>query len=144
MDYHTIDVICDSTNPALFLWAVLLLFFGFYRKSENRYVSLVSLVFGLAVVYGLQFLDSTFGLWAAYRLDYSTHSAFALVMVLAISILLSRVWIPFIILAIYLSLVIYQRYHSEFDVLSSLIAVSLPTVVASALTRRLTVKEAKV
>lgn len=124
MDYETIDLICDSTNPVLFLWAVALIVFSIYKKYRKRTSAIIYFVFGLISVYGLQYVDSRFGLWSTYQLDYSTHSAFALVMATTIASILTRAWVPFIVFAIYESLVLYQKYHSVLDVITTLIVVA--------------------
>jgi hypothetical protein len=81
------------------------------------------------VAYGLMFLDRHLGIWPAFGLDYSTHTATALGLVILLSIearKLAGVWsISFVC---YVLLMLYQRYHTVADVVTTAVAVSFPLI----------------
>ncbi|MBE2205923.1 MAG: hypothetical protein IAE94_16460 [Chthoniobacterales bacterium] len=138
MDYATRDGIADAYIP------ILILIFGVgmvgrARKAPGDRVFLKKLLVFLAglmaLSYGLLFLDRAISFGDALSFDYSTHTAVALSLVLALSLL----FLPFRLMfagsfLLYALLMLYQKYHTVWDV----ILTSVPVVlVAGLLARRL-------
>ena len=87
--YEQLDRIADAYNPFLLL---LLLFFiarAAYQKQWLEFELLLSsAVSGLGIVYSVMFIDSKMLIWAGIGLDYSTHTAFAVCIVLILASIL--------------------------------------------------------
>lgn len=78
------------------------------------------------MTYGLMFADQAWSIWPVWGLDYSTHTAAALVLVVLINYSFSRVLrLNILLLAVYVALMLYQQYHSVSDILTTAAAVLL-------------------
>lgn len=129
MSYDTLDTIADAYTPLLLilfligLGVKLYLCWPNYRESVLHFGFLFLL---LIVSYGLMFIDNSFGLWPAFGSDYSTHTAVALSLVFALCVLTPRhtKWIAGSMFA-YAALMVYQRYHSVVDIVSTAAVISL-------------------
>lgn len=131
MTYEQWDAIADSYNPALFafyiVWSII------YFRSGDRAAPLKGFI-GIVICYLIMFADNVLEIWKSFSLDYSTHSAVAFALVYfhihkrkpqspaAIAFLVS--------LALYIALMLYQRYHSLPDILSTLFIVA-PLVIGA-------------
>jgi hypothetical protein len=127
LDYETLDAIADAYTPLLALAALALLLRPlFARHWQVLGARMTRLAAGAFVAYGLMFLDSRLQLWPAMGMDYSTHTAaaLALVMFLAAHAPTTRraCWIS---LAGYVLLMLYQRYHTVADIVTTAIVVGM-------------------
>lgn len=123
MAYEVLDSIADSYNPLLFLGYII--FSALYWRAGDRLAALRGFC-GIVVAYVFMFIDKTWQLWSSVGLDYSTHSAVALALIVfhihkrsiksRPAILLS------ISLVIYCILVVHQQYHSAMDVVTTILA----------------------
>jgi hypothetical protein len=85
----------------------------------------LAVALSLAFIYAIMFVDNDIGLWHAAGLDYSTHTAFALVWVLYICISLKTLLLPTIIsLFCYGILMMYLQYHTLADIVTTSMAVT--------------------
>src|SRR5262247_1860042 len=126
--YQTLDAIADAYNPALLALSVVFFACGLIRAQWRVALARFHALAVVALlVYGFMFLDRRLGLWDAAGLDYSTHTALALSLVLFLSFCAPR-WRPLWIgsLVCYALLMLYQRYHSLADILATAIAVGVP------------------
>lgn len=118
--YGLVDVFCDAINPLLALFA---LYQAVAAGLQNRFKTVLPLVItvtvGLPLVYGFLFLDHLTGLWGWAGLDYSTHTAFAMVMCSALNKVIINKYTMWLILAGYLLLILIQEYHSALDLLAT-------------------------
>lgn len=129
MDYATLDGIADSYIPLLACFSLAaMIFISSDTQSRVRSVFfravLVSIL--LAVAYGLMLLDTIYFLWPGVGLDYSTHTAVSLVLILFLVLLTPRLlplWLSSLIS--YYSLMIYQKYHSLSDIISTALAIAV-------------------
>lgn len=126
-DYHTLDLIADAYTPLL-----LLTFIATLIKSAATYrwrrlsIDVLLLCYGAVVTYALMFTDKLYSLWPAIGLDYSTHTAAALVLVLLIHRGAAVIrWPNSLLFLAYAGLMIYQKYHTMSDILSTAIVVAL-------------------
>ena len=121
-DYETLDAIADSYIPVLAIWV---LGYCIVTLANKRWASLKlqggSLVLGLAVAYGLMILDNYLGIWPSVGLDYSTHTAVSLVLVIHIVLFQVRAvgWFHTVIFCLYLGLMKYQQYHTFADMFTT-------------------------
>jgi hypothetical protein len=74
-------------------------------------------------------LDLRLSLWPRLGLDYSTHTAVALVLVLFLSMNAAGQSMPWLgSLAGYAWLMTYQGYHSLVDIATTALAVAIPAI----------------
>jgi hypothetical protein len=127
--YETLDTIADVYTPVLAV-ASLAFIATSLVKTKWRLARSQLLLLGafLAIAYGLMFLDNRFGLWGTLGLDYSTHTAVAVVLsAFLIAIRPQLTWPVVCSLFAYLSLMLYQRYHTVLDIVSTALVVGIPT-----------------
>lgn len=126
--YETLDAIADAYNPLLALISLLLIAARLFKaqwKPAGR--GMAGFIAVALVAYGLMFLDRFLGIWPAFGLDYSTHTATSLGLVLLLSLearKLATLWA--VSLACYFILMVYQRYHTVSDIVTTTLAVGIP------------------
>lgn len=126
--YGLLDILCDLVNPLLVLVAVChVVVAGLRHRFKTVLPLAVTVTVGLSLVYGLLIIDHVSDLWSRAGLDYSTHTAFAMVMCSALNKVINSQYLMWLILAGYLVLMLIQGYHSVLDLVatSSLIAPAL-------------------
>ena len=117
-DYETLDAIADSYIPLLAIAFMLIIVkSGFRSQWQVTGLRLVSLLGGLSITYGLMLLDNLSHIASVYGLDYSTHTAVALVLTycLVFNSGYPKSWLLSFIA--YLLLMLYQRYHTLSDII---------------------------
>lgn len=128
MSYEALDQIADLYNPLLLLAALILTTLS-CRGSQAPYTNwlkrIVLVGCGLALVYGVQYLDHRLQLWPRLGWDYSTHTAFAMAMVWPLWYYGRPPWrwVWPTSLVIYGVLMLYQRYHTLADMVSTAIVI---------------------
>ena len=127
LDYQTLDTIADSYTPLLAILCLGYLAKSLFRKEFTAFKTLgLFVIYSLAVSYGIMFWDNHFNIWPAFELDYSTHTAVALSLVVSLCLMvrsLSRLWIASLLM--YMTLMEYQNYHSLTDMLSTALVVGI-------------------
>ncbi|WP_298772686.1 hypothetical protein [uncultured Shewanella sp.] len=129
MTYQEWDFIADTYIPLLGVYFVI----SVVKISRNRgwinvKQSIVGIIVSIGFIYGLMWLDDTMNIWPRFGLDYSTHTALALVFM----VYFSRQSTTKFILAtssmlLYCLLMVYQQYHSIMDILTTSI-MTLPFI----------------
>lgn len=127
MNYETLDTIADAYVPLLgVICIVLIAQRALVTDWAQARKGILLLIHGLIVTYGLMLLDNQLGLWPAAGLDYSTHTAIAITLVLVAFLLMpSLSWPLFSSLVGYGLLMLYQNYHTLADLLTTGAVVSL-------------------
>jgi len=119
----SLPFICDLYNPILLVGALAFCATRLWKKQFTR----ASLFFISAfIAYGLMFLDNATKIWPRFGLDYSTHTATALVLCLYIGMnVQQKLWwgILGISLVSYGELMVILHYHSWADILTTAIPV---------------------
>ncbi len=121
LTYEQLDWIADAYTPLLALTVFYSIFKTWQEKNKRRVINQVtSLILGMLVVYGIYFLDGSYRIWLNWDLDYSTHTAFALVFVIHYAAFCRNyVWLQLSLFTGYLLLMVYQNYHSFADILTT-------------------------
>lgn len=125
--YQTLDAIADAYLPVLGSAVLLLIVKALLHKAWQQAAGLAVIVAGgLLIAYGLMFLDQTYLLWQRIGLDYSTHTAVALVLVSAWAVY-SQSWrlIGPLSLVLYCVLMLFQHYHTFIDIFTTAAIVGL-------------------
>ena len=130
MTYQQLDAIADSYIPLLGILTLL----WFVRKGislgvKSAFIEAMTTSLGVMYIYALMFLDAYFSAYASIGLDYSTHTALALVFVTTLALIGKEVRrITVISMVCYCLLMLYQGYHTLADMaLTSLM--TLPVLV---------------
>ena len=137
MDYETLDKIADLYIPLLVMTALLASFLvppSSLSRIEIAFSRLACLGILLGTAYGFMLLDGVYSIWPDLGLDYSTHTAVSLVLVLFLVLLIPRLlllWSSSLIA--YCGLMLYQEYHSVADILSTAFALFIIIPVAFSL-----------
>jgi hypothetical protein len=119
IDTQTWALIADIYTPLL----VFMVFYYFIKISKAlQKQQATAIVSAIAVVYLLMFIDAYFSIWLSLGMDYSTHTAIALVFVVVLSYRsLLHLIIASLSLVLYGLLMRYLSYHSIADVLSTVL-----------------------
>lgn len=121
LSYQALDTIADAYTPLLLLIVIInMIYIGHQKEVANASRRLQQIALGLLIAYGLMILDNYLGLWPAVGLDYSTHTAVALVLVVYLCYSLRGMtvyWLSSIVL--YFLLMLYQGYHTLLDIIST-------------------------
>lgn len=129
--YELLDHIADSVNPTLALLAISMPWLPMYRASElPPWMRIAGAVSCVAIAYAGQAFDSLTGAWPSVSLDYSGHSAVCVALLVSLAQLSRRWMISTIAIGIaYAALMMYQRYHTFGDIVTTATPVGLASVV---------------
>ena len=161
MSYEQLDIIADAYIPLLLMLSIGLISATYLTNRKNpqdniaslkrfhlQHNPILALLCSTIWVYGWMLIDKAFKLWPTLHLDYSTHTAAALML----AVFLSRIGLlpgvkalkvtVFAILAIsviaYGGLMWFQQYHTVTDMLSTALVIlpvaiglNLPALVSS-------------
>lgn len=121
---YTLDQIADAYTPLLLVIALLDLVL---RWRDGDKLHSLKLSYAVAVVYGWMFIDNRFQLWHSLGLDYSTHTAAALVLVIGIA-MRKRLAVKIVLgssLVLYGCLMSLLSYHTWPDMLATATIIAL-------------------
>lgn len=125
LTYEQWDTIADAYIPSLALIYFIIIGYKTYQRQYR--IALMHIAITLlssVVVYGLMFFDKIMHIWPQFNLDYSTHTALALVFVHSIWHMtfnikkLLRVYVGLSFFS-YLLLMKWMAYHSVLDMLTT-------------------------
>ncbi|WP_368563446.1 hypothetical protein [Pseudoxanthomonas sp. UTMC 1351] len=136
--FETLDAIADVYTPLLGVLSIAVIVVGGFRKQwQLTGLRLLAFAVALVLTYGLMILDARYQLWPALGLDYSTHTALALTLVIFLAMNTPRrkfVWYGSLVC--YVLLMLYQGYHGLADIVTTAVVVGVPmAVVARSLLR---------
>lgn len=124
MGYKIPEIIADIYSPIL-----LIVIAAIIRNSPTKRRRLVSaMVAYMAGAFGFMLLDKIASLWPRFGLDYSTHTAFAVVCVWWICKNLKPIfWRIFWSASplVYFALMVHLDYHTAADILTTMSAMGL-------------------
>ncbi len=127
MSQGALSIVADIYIPLITLVIVIELTLTNKLLTNNQHLlkfRLLLLTGSLASAFGLMAIDNIFQLWASLGLDYSTHSAVALGLVLLLCLLKPTVYIYYLVsLLLYFWLMVLLRYHTALDILSTVLII---------------------
>ncbi|MFC4307738.1 hypothetical protein ACFPN2_01475 [Steroidobacter flavus] len=131
MTWETWDAIADSYIPILALIALLWPWLRWRGAWQRATLSIVATLVGIGYAYALSALDGKFGWWPALGLDFSTHTAVAIALVVALCAIKPQTWMAWTAsLLAYFVLMVYQRYHTWADILTTAVVIAPPLIAA--------------
>ena len=135
--YELLDHIADSVNPTLALLEISMPWFPKYRAPGLApWMRVAGAAACVAIAYAGQAFDSLTDAWPSMSLDYSGHSAVCVALLVSLAQLSRRWLIASIAIGVaYAALMMYQRYHTFADIVTT----ATPIGLASAMVWRLIV-----
>jgi hypothetical protein len=138
LSYEFLDRIADTINPVLALTTLAVPWVLPLRRRTHPMAFLAGAALAIAAVYGLQALDQATGLWPTLTLNYSTHTAFAAALVTSLGFLERRLlWLFVPVFLGYVALMLYQRYHSLSEIVTTTIVIVPCSLLAHWAVRRI-------
>jgi hypothetical protein len=125
MTYEQWDVIADAFNPILLIVTLFvpLLARSSYRGGRGCFYFATAI--SLAAMYFLSWVDHRLQLWRAVGWDYSTHTGLAIVLVVSLLFWKRSVGLVTVVAFVgYAVLMLYQKYHTVVDIVSTLLVVA--------------------
>jgi hypothetical protein len=120
LSYETLDGIADSVNPTLGIISLAVPWLVRKRSARRALVISGATLVAVGIAYVMQAVDSATGIWPHAGMDFSTHTA---VFVAIASSLWQHGavwrWIVTCVGLAYATLMVMQRYHSWFDIIST-------------------------
>ncbi|MDM8522244.1 hypothetical protein QUF80_02640 [Desulfococcaceae bacterium HSG8] len=115
------DFIADLYIPLLALISVFSLVYVWRSKGFSKMLKPAALiVVSVGCVYIVMYADVYFKIWPSLGLDYSTHTALALVFVIYLALNGTKLLIFAIVsMLMYACLMVYQAYHSAADIVTT-------------------------
>jgi hypothetical protein len=117
LSHQILKVVADSVNPSL---GILVVALPFVKWRGRRRSVLMHISTTIATVLLVYLLRAVFGLeevWAHKGLDFSTHTAICIVLVVGLSSIdWKTAWLWIAIFLSYAELMVYQAYHSWSDI----------------------------
>lgn len=121
MDHQLLDAIADAINPSLL---VLALIAPWVQTRRPPWIFWWCTFLSLVVVYVIQFADHQLMLWPRLGLDYSTHTAFAVAVIVSLGAFDKRWFVVLLpVLVVYAGLMMYLGYHSLADILTAALVI---------------------
>lgn len=122
MSFKQWALIADLYTPLLMAISLYIVFTHASTAQQRSTYHWQPIAISLIVVYVARLGDEVLNIWASFGADYSTHTAFALVLVLH-QMLNSRwlKWLAPLSLLAYMQLMNHQNYHSYLDMVSTII-----------------------
>ena len=124
MDYESWDRIADAVNPTLGVITLALSLAIHRAGNPPRWAQLLLTLAAVASIYAVGWLDARLGLWSAVGLDYSTHTALHVAIVVSLWMIDRRAGMAGIVIALlYGALMLYQKYHSFGDIATTAVVI---------------------
>lgn len=136
MSWETLDAIADSVIPVLGLIALIWPWLRWRGSRRHAALNITVTLLSVGFDYMLSALDGKFGWWPSVGLDFSTHTAIAIALIVALSSIKPSTWTVWTaILLGYFVLMVYQSYHTWADIGTTAAVVAPPLIVARWLLR---------
>jgi hypothetical protein len=120
MDYESWDRIADAITPTV---GVITLALSVLRRRPGnppRWAQLLLTLVSVGAVYAVGWADAQLKLWSGAGLDYSTHSGVYVALAVSLWMIDWRIGIAGAVIgAAYAVLMLYQRYHTPMDIVST-------------------------
>jgi hypothetical protein len=120
VDYESWDRIADAVNPTLGVITLGLSLAIHRAGNPPRWAQLLLTLVSVALVYVMGYVDAQLKLWPSAGLDFSGHTGVHVAIVTSLWMIDRRFGIGGIVIALlYAGLMVYQKYHTVADILST-------------------------
>ena len=127
MSWDTLDAIADSVNPILGIIALVWPWLHWRGSWRRAALSVATTLVSVGLAYVLATLDARYGWWPSVGLDFSTHTAVAIALVVSLCAIKPSIWFAWAaVLCGYVALMLYQGYHTAADILTTAAVIAPP------------------
>ncbi|KJF91914.1 hypothetical protein CTM94_01845 [Photobacterium leiognathi] len=121
MTYQQWALIADIYTPVIALVCFISILRVMLKGSmQQGLMRLVLVILSTIFIYTMMFIDNILHIWPAFGLDYSTHTAIALVFVAYFIVYKSRLMHLIVIsMFSYALIMVHQHYHTVADILTT-------------------------
>ncbi|OBU16917.1 hypothetical protein AYY19_14815 [Photobacterium aquimaris] len=125
MTFEQWAVIADLYTPIIVIVCVIcMLLAGRQHGLKDGLLQLGGVVLSAVFIYAIMFIDNVIGIWPAFDLDYSTHTAIGLVFIGYFMVYRPKLSVLMILSMIgYAALMMHQKYHTLADIMTTTICV---------------------
>ena len=125
MSFEQWAFIADLYTPMIVVMCVIcMVLLGREQGLRSGLFALSGVLLSTAFIYVVMFLDNSVGIWSAFNLDYSTHTAIALVFIGYFLVYRSKLrGVMVLSLVGYAALMMYQKYHTLTDIITTTVCV---------------------
>ncbi|WP_061011829.1 hypothetical protein [Photobacterium leiognathi] len=121
MTYQQWALIADVYTPMIALACLISILRVMLKSSmQQGLIRLGLVILSTIFIYTMMFIDNILHIWPAFGLDYSTHTAIALVFVAYFIVYKSRLMHLIVIsMFSYALIMVHQHYHTVADILTT-------------------------
>ncbi|WP_060988445.1 hypothetical protein [Photobacterium leiognathi] len=121
MTYQQWALIADVYTPMIALACLISILRVMLKSSmQQGLIRLGLVILSTIFIYTMMFIDNILHIWPAFGLDYSTHTAIALVFVAYFIVYKSRLMHLMVIsMFSYALIMVHQHYHTVADILTT-------------------------
>ncbi len=129
MTYEQWDTVADAVNPIMLSVTLLLPLVTQSTYSGGRLTFYIAAMISMAAMYGLGWLDARLYVWESVGMDYSAHSGFVVVLVVSMWLWKRAAGVAAAAIGVaYALLMLYQRYHTIADIVSTVAVITALTL----------------
>lgn len=117
--------IADLYTPIIVIMCTICMVLS-ARKHSKRVglLQLSGVLLSTVFIYAIMFIDNALGIWPSFNLDYSTHTAIALVFIGYFIVYTPRLRTVMVFsIVAYAALMMHQKYHTLADIITTTICV---------------------
>ncbi len=125
MTFEQWAFIADLYTPIIVIVCVIcMVLSGCKQGLKVGLLELSGVVVSTLFIYAVMFIDNTLGIWPAFNLDYSTHTAIALVFIGYFIVYTPKLKVGMVLSLVgYAALMMHQKYHTLADIITTTICV---------------------
>lgn len=125
MDYESWDRIADAVTPVVGVLTLALSLLVRRPGNPPRWAQLLLTLVSVAAIYAVGWVDAKFSLWLSVDLDYSTHTALYVALAVSLWMIDWRAGVAGTVIGLaYAVLMLYQKYHTALDIVTSALAIA--------------------
>lgn len=121
MTFEQWAFIADLYTPMIVIICVIsMVQLGREQGMRSGLFALSGVLLSTAFIYAVMFFDNALGIWPAFNLDYSTHTAIALVFIGYFLVYTPKLRGGMVLSMVgYAALMMYQKYHTLSDIITT-------------------------
>jgi hypothetical protein len=127
VSWETLDAIADSVNPVLGIVALVWPWLVWRDSWRRAALSVASTLLSVGFAYFVAALDARYGWWPSVEMDFSTHTAVAVALVVSLCAIRPSLWFAWVaVLCGYVVLMLHQDYHTLKEIVTTAAVIAPP------------------
>lgn len=124
MSFEQWAFIADLYTPIIVAVCIICMLLSARQSKHVGLWQLGGVLLSTAFIYVVMFIDNVLGIWPAFHLDYSTHTAIALVFIGYFIVYTPKIkGLMMLSMVGYAALMMHQKYHTLTDIITTTICV---------------------